>query len=632
MIRCPVCNADIPSATDRFCPECAGELPQVHTPSGGEVVADEEAGAAIAPQADMAPVSQPEVDVPESPEPGEPLPAEEQPMEKCPGCGSAARPGARFCKSCGHSLVAEEVPQPAPVAAAEVEHEPADVQGQAAAALSCPACSAMNRPGAQFCIGCGQPLATDAQPAVSLPPTPPEPEEDLEPQPAEPSLPVGTEPDADAGEEEPSLAHPEPDSLERQIEAAAPAAPPEEPDASLAEPPVAEDAAAQGVGPEAESAPVAPPPPAPLPEGTIISQRYRVLEVLPPPDDGMNLYAVVDLQLCWACGQPLTDPSQPFCTECGADLTEPLPANRLRLAEVLSPVSDEAPPEGALVQDDRLYVLMPQEPEPEQMPFPKGVRLTVGQGSDAGQVRELDEDSVFVLTLTGLYESTAELTVGLYIVADGIGGHEGGEWASRLAIQAIAKDLLTSVIHPLVCEEVDLPLLKESVPEHLQRAVLAANQQIYQVRTSRDSDMGTTVTLALVLNDTAYIANVGDSRTYLWGQSLDQVTTDHSLVASLIAAGQAEPEEIYTHPQRNAIYRSLGDKPNVEVDLFTRQLVSDNVLVLCCDGLWEMIHNEGLEDLLLLGEPPQVTCDKAIDRANLAGGEDNISVVIVRVE
>ncbi len=639
-MKCPVCDADLPSATDRFCSECGSELPIRHALSSREPVAEVEVGTTIDAQADIAPVSQAEMDVAESPEPGEPLPTEEQAQDACPGCGLANRSGARFCKACGHPLAIVKVLEPepaaqlAPIAATELEHEQTDVPEKAAVPVSCSSCGAENRPGARFCLTCGHALAVDPQPAVSPPPSPVEQEEDVETQPAETSPPAGSELGAGGGEEKrPALTHAEPDLLEQHIEAAAPAALPGESDVSPFEPPAAEESAVQDAEPEVEPALAASPSPEPLPKGTIISQRYRVLEVLPPPDEGMNLYAVADLQLCWSCEQPVADSSQSFCSECGADVTEPSPAGRLHLAEVLSPVSGEAPPEGAIVQDGRLYVLVPREPEPAQMPFPEGVRLSVGQASDAGQVRDLDEDSVFVLTLTGLYESKAELTVGLYVVADGIGGHEGGEWASRLATQIIAGELLTSIVHPLVNGDVNLPLLEETVHDHLQRAVSAANQQIYHIRTDRDSDMGTTVTLALVLNGAAYIANVGDSRTYLWGQQgLDQVTTDHSLVARLIATGAAEPEEIYTHPQRNAIYRSLGDKPNVEVDVFTRQLASGNVLVLCCDGLWEMIHNEGLEELLLQGLPPQAACNEAVYRANLAGGEDNISVVVVRVE
>lgn len=160
-----------------------------------------------------------------------------------------------------------------------------------------------------------------------------------------------------------------------------------------------------------------------------------------------------------------------------------------------------------------------------------------------------------------------------------------------------------------------------------------ANRQVYELRRERSSDMGTTLTMALVINGQAIIGNVGDSRTYVWGpDGLEQLTTDHSLIAALIAAGQEPPEAIYTHPQRNLITRSLGDRPQVEIDLFSLELEAGFRLILCCDGVWEMIRDEGIEEIMLQEDYPQRAADKIVQQSNNAGGEDNISVVVVAVE
>jgi serine/threonine protein phosphatase PrpC len=164
------------------------------------------------------------------------------------------------------------------------------------------------------------------------------------------------------------------------------------------------------------------------------------------------------------------------------------------------------------------------------------------------------------------------------------------------------------------------------------KAVHVANDRVYLERQKRENDMGTTVTVALVIDWTLYLAHVGDCRAFLWGQEgLQQLTTDHSVVAGMVAAGTIQPEDIYHHPQRSVIYRSIGDRPAVEVDLSTHALNPDDRIVICCDGLWEMIHNEGIADTLLRESDPQTACDVMVEQANLAGGSDNISIVIVQI-
>jgi serine/threonine protein phosphatase PrpC len=133
----------------------------------------------------------------------------------------------------------------------------------------------------------------------------------------------------------------------------------------------------------------------------------------------------------------------------------------------------------------------------------------------------------------------------------------------------------------------------------LRKAILQANQVLVSTRKAVSSDRGTTITAALIVGNMCAIANVGDSRTYIMrGGKLEQVTQDHSLVAKLLAANLIKPEEVRTHPNRNQIYRTLGDKPQVDVDIFSRTLQAGDRLLLCSDGLWEMVLDKDIEKIM----------------------------------
>ena len=166
----------------------------------------------------------------------------------------------------------------------------------------------------------------------------------------------------------------------------------------------------------------------------------------------------------------------------------------------------------------------------------------------------------------------------------------------------------------------------------LQRVVEEANAAICQENQQKKTDMGSTITGFLIVGPHAYIFNVGDSRTYmLRGGQLYKKTNDHSLVGQLVSAGLIQPEDVYTHPQRSQIYRSLGDKLNVQVDVFKQELNPGDKLLSCSDGLWEMARDPEIESILMSGQEPQAVCTALIDAANKNGGEDNISAVLVSV-
>ncbi len=368
----------------------------------------------------------------------------------------------------------------------------------------------------------------------------------------------------------------------------------------------------------------------PLPSGTVIGDRYMIVEALVVDEDAERiLYRTRDLRRCWQCGYEGNAADEAFCSQCGASMDRKTDVRLLQVSRDELELPSTYPVTGRLPHGEYTFLIL-APPEPEESPDLRSVRLLVGQRSDAGRMRELDEDSLLALTLSPTFESQTAPVLGLFAVADGMGGHDSGEVASRLALQVLAERAIGEII---LAEFAGSPSSPEEIVAGLEGAVQAANDALYLARQKRGSDMGTTMTVALVHTDRLFLAHVGDCRAYRWNaDGLEQLTTDHSVVARMIAEGQAEPEEIYTHPHRSVIYRSIGDKPLVDVDTAVLPLEPGDRLILCCDGLWEMVYDEGIQDVMMQESDPQLACEQLVKRANLAGGEDNISVVVVQVE
>ncbi len=184
--------------------------------------------------------------------------------------------------------------------------------------------------------------------------------------------------------------------------------------------------------------------------------------------------------------------------------------------------------------------------------------------------------------------------------------------------------------------QLDESVAMEHYGDQLRQAIEHSSEVIVKYgREHTDArGLGSTVTAALVVDGQAYVANVGDSRTYLLRDgNLQRVTRDHSLVARLVEAGQIDPDEAYDHPNRNLIYRSLGaGKAEVEVDVFTEPLQAGDALLLCSDGLWEMVRDPEITSILTEIQDPSAACELLIQRANDNGGEDNITAVLVRYD
>lgn len=276
------------------------------------------------------------------------------------------------------------------------------------------------------------------------------------------------------------------------------------------------------------------------------------------------------------------------------------------------------------------------------------LKLNAAALTDTGRRRELNEDRVWVQ----VYEASEGEPVGLFIVCDGIGGYLGGENASHWAVETVKHELADLFCPPNPRATVLLPQAEldaalrgsestrlsgiRKLENKVRQAVLKANLVVYEyakAKPEQAGDAGTTISMGLVLGDRMVVANVGDSRAYMIrnGQ-LQQLTQDHSLVATLVASGQIQPQEVFSHPQRNLIYRSLGHKRDVQVDTYVHMLASGDTLLFCSDGMWEMVQDSNrITRLALESRSPEEACKQLVDAANAAGGEDNIGVIVVNV-
>ena len=376
--------------------------------------------------------------------------------------------------------------------------------------------------------------------------------------------------------------------------------------------------------PAAEPAHAMEPLRAPLSRGEIIAGRYRISGIV-EGGPSRNVYRALDLAICLNCGTESNMPGDEYCSECGHTLER-------RPAVTIVEQASRAPEHYDQHFTEReldYYVKHEVDEERGEVDSPApaeaGLRITWGRATDKGQQREHNED----YAEGWIYARGARSFISLFAVADGVGGYDSGEIASRLAANTVRQSLSGSVWELAVGGE---PPTEAGIEAALRRAVLAANQAVYEARAARGSQMGTTLTAALIVGACAYVANVGDSRTYHYGATgLRRVTKDHSLVQRLVDTGQIAPRDVYIHPQRNLIYQSIGDHSNIRPDTYRVPLEAGDRLLLCSDGLWEMVRDEGIEEVLLSEPDPQRACDRLVSDANLAGGDDNIAVIIARI-
>jgi PPM family protein phosphatase len=242
------------------------------------------------------------------------------------------------------------------------------------------------------------------------------------------------------------------------------------------------------------------------------------------------------------------------------------------------------------------------------------VHLAVAARTDVGRIRKGNEDSL---------HASANDYRGLFIVADGMGGHAAGEVASEMAVEIVSRDLSD-------LNDLDAP----DAHSRVARALRDANRAVYErTRTERDKlGMGSTVS-ALLLSENKYIVgHVGDSRIYIVRDAgMHQLTRDHSLVQEQVDAGLLTPEQARRHPQSNVITRCVGMADDIDPDVFSGEAQIGDTFLLASDGLTGMIEDRRIQQLLVSRAKPERIVDALIQEANMNGGNDNITAVVVRV-
>ena len=253
-------------------------------------------------------------------------------------------------------------------------------------------------------------------------------------------------------------------------------------------------------------------------------------------------------------------------------------------------------------------------------------QLVAATGQSVGKQREHNEDSLLAITTTMAGKAT-NIPFGLYMVADGMGGHQFGEVASNAAIRVIAGQIMRKFHSYLFAIPTQQP--EESLQEIMENSIKEAHRVV-----QKDAPgSGTTITAALVLGQQVTIGHVGDSRAYALYPAgrVEQLTHDHSLVKRLEELGHLNKEEAATFPHRNVLIRALGQGDTLDVDVFTVPFPRNGTLMLCSDGLWGVVADHELIKSLTEAPNLQRACQTMVAAANTAGGPDNISVVLVQM-
>jgi protein phosphatase len=231
--------------------------------------------------------------------------------------------------------------------------------------------------------------------------------------------------------------------------------------------------------------------------------------------------------------------------------------------------------------------------------------------TDVGQKRNMNQDYVY----------TSEKPVGnlpnLFVVADGMGGHNAGDFASKYTVQQLVTSIESNQ------ETNPIKIMRQSIE--------AANKELItkSYENSELAGMGTTLVAATVVNDYIYVANIGDSRLYIINNGIKQITKDHSLVEEMIRLGEIDREDARNHPDKNIITRAIGAGEEIAVDFFEMKLEQGDTILMCSDGLTNMIEDEEIREIIESQKTPEQKAEKLVQIANKNGGKDNIAVIII---
>jgi len=231
--------------------------------------------------------------------------------------------------------------------------------------------------------------------------------------------------------------------------------------------------------------------------------------------------------------------------------------------------------------------------------------------TDVGQRRKINQDCVYASV-----EPVGNLP-NLFIVADGMGGHKAGDFASRFAVNAVRESIGASQ------ETNPIKLIRDAI-ELANRGILRESDEHEEMR-----GMGTTIVVTTIIDRYAYTANVGDSRLYLLGDTLNQITKDHSLVEEMVRLGEITEAEARNHPDKNIITRAVGATSNVDIDFFDYKVRPGGIILMCSDGLSNMVEDEEIRRILRRTISIEEKARVLVETANENGGKDNIAVILV---
>ena len=238
--------------------------------------------------------------------------------------------------------------------------------------------------------------------------------------------------------------------------------------------------------------------------------------------------------------------------------------------------------------------------------------MRIYSATDVGQKRKMNQDYVFASA-----DPVGNLP-NLFVVADGMGGHNAGDYASSHAVGIVVEEIR---------EDADSNPVKV-----IRHAIESANTEII-TQAQKDEKlrgMGTTMVAATIVGHYAYVANVGDSRLYVAGEQIQQITKDHSLVQEMVRMGELNAEEARNHPDKNIITRALGAERTVDVDFFDLKLEPGNVVLMCSDGLSNMVEDDRIGEIISdTDRDLQERGQALISEANRNGGKDNIAIVLI---
>ena len=233
--------------------------------------------------------------------------------------------------------------------------------------------------------------------------------------------------------------------------------------------------------------------------------------------------------------------------------------------------------------------------------------------TDVGMVREVNQDYVFVS------DTPIGKLPNLLVVADGMGGHKAGEFASKYVVEVLKQALADSTV--------------EDPEEMIKEAITYANHKLIETaeQDTRLKGMGTTLVVATVMEHTLYFANIGDSRLYLLSDEIKQLSKDHSYVQEMVRLGGIHPEDAKYHPDKNIITRAIGAKENVQIDFFEYRLQEEDMILMCTDGLSNMVEDEEILCIVKSSRDVVEAVERLIEKANENGGSDNIGVVLAQI-